>query len=503
MNTEKRIYLLALVAILALVSCSGPKAPADSMPAGRAPRISPDYAGIDIPANIAPLNFCIDEPGTDFVTRFYTDAGDELLAGGKAIDIDVDAWHALLAKAQGGFLHADVYAKKDGRWMRFDPIEYTVADSIDPYISYRYLEPLYVNYEVMRICQRNLENFDESEIYNNCGFLSPEGDRQCVNCHSYQDYNRTGNMQLHLRVTKPGTVIVRDGKPVKVNLKSDSALWSVGQYPSWHPTEPLIAYSINDTWQHFHSTHPNKVEVQDGASDLILYDVDANTVQYIAHTNDQLETFPYWSPDGKWLYYASASVPAMTQEQMANYRMDNYRDIKYSILRRPFDAASRSFGPVDTVFDAPAIGMSATFPRINPADPRYLLFTMGEFGTFHNFHADADLYILDLQTGQVQPASALNSIQAESYHSYSSNGQWVIFSSKRENGSYTRLYIARALPGGQFSKPFLLPQRSPFAGDLLFKSYNVPEFMAAPVTVPRSAWTDAVSAPALPATYLP
>lgn len=500
-HTIKHIYSFPLAALLAIIlpMCS-PSVPKDAASAGRAPKISPDYADIEIPANIAPLNFCIDEKGSDFITRFYTDAGAEMVVGGKVLDIDVDRWHELLASAKGANIYAEVFAKQDGRWMRHDPIQYTVAEEIDPYISYRYLEPLYVNYEVMRICQRCLENFDETEIYNNCGFLNPEGDRQCVNCHSYQDYNRGGNMQMHLRVTKGGTVIVRDGHPHKVNLKVGD-LWSVGQYPSWHPTEPLIAYSINDTWQHFHSAHTNKVEVQDGASDLILYDVEANAVSYIANTQDELETFPYWSPDGQWLYYASASVPPMTREEMANYRMINFRDIKYNILRRPFDKASRTFGPVDTVFNAAAVGMSATFPRINPADPRQMVFTMGEFGTFHNFHADADLYELDLLTGEVRPIDALNSMQAESYHSFSSNGKWLIFSSKRENGSYTRLYLAHVGPDGAFGKPFLLPQQSPFAGDLLFKCYNVPEFMADPVTVTRAEWAEAIEADPADATF--
>ena len=239
-HTIEHIYPFALSALLAIIMpmCT-PSVPADATATGRAPRISPDYADLEIPENIAPLNFCIEEKGSDFVTRFYTDSGEELVVGGKVLDIDVDRWHQLLSDAKGGNVYAEVYAKQDGRWMRHAPIQYTVAEEIDPYISYRYLEPLYVNYEVMRICQRCLEDFEETEIYNNCGFLNPEGDRQCVNCHSYQDYNRQGNMQMHLRVTNGGTVIVRDGHPQKVNLKVGD-LWSVGQYPSWHPTEPLI-----------------------------------------------------------------------------------------------------------------------------------------------------------------------------------------------------------------------------------------------------------------------
>ena len=90
---------------------------------------------------------------------------------------------------------------------------------------------------------------------------------------------------------------------VKANLKTDSLI-SGGVYPAWHPTEKLIAYSVNQTGQTFHTRDLQKVEVQDMLSDLILYDVEKNEVTRIPGDTDELEVFPWWSPDGKYLYYA-------------------------------------------------------------------------------------------------------------------------------------------------------------------------------------------------------
>ena len=129
-----------------------------------------------------------------------------------------------------------------------------------------------------------------------------------MNCHSYQDYNREGNMQMHFRVRKGGTLVSHGGQLKKVNLKTGSTV-SSGVYPSWHPTEALIAYSVNTTTQSFHTNDRNKVEVQDAASEIILYDVATDRISHIStqgNDSSRLATFPYWHPDGKGLWYAEA-----------------------------------------------------------------------------------------------------------------------------------------------------------------------------------------------------
>ena len=265
------------------------------------------------------------------------------------------------------------------------------------------------------------------------------------------------------------------------NLKTDSTI-SAGVYPAWHPTHNFIAYSINDTGQSFHTKKNNKIEVQDLKSDLILYDIDQNEVSFIEHDTLEWEVFPAWAPDGKTLYYCSAHMEIQDFSQREREIIDRYKEFQYNIYRKPFDPETKTFGPSELVLDAKAMNKSATFPRVSP-DGRYLLFAMGEYGCFHIWHKDADLYLLDLEKMELRNIKEVNSPDVESYHAWSSNGRWMLFTSRRDDGGYTHLYIAYFDKRGKAHKPFILPQRDPYFYNDYYKSYNVPEFMVEPVTI--------------------
>ena len=471
---------IATMVILLLAACSKPKAPATYSESEQQPRIFPEYQEVTVPCNIAPLTFAIEEEGTDFVTRI-TVGDKEWLYAGPEVRPTSKQWQQMLTLATS--LKVEVFIGNNSKWTRKAPFAIHVSkDSIDPYISYRLISPSYVTYEDLTINQRCLENYDESLIYGNMA-NSNEKDGQCINCHAYQWYN-PNRMQFHVRQHRGGTIIAYDGKIERIDMKTGKTV-SAGVYPTWHPTEPLIAYSTNHTGQSFHTNDNQKVEVQDTHSDLMLYDIRTHEVLPLERDTNDLDCFPFWSPDGKYLYYCSAHYEKHDTAQSVTKEFDmiiNYKDVQYSLYRRPFTLSSRSFGDRETVLDAAADSMSATLPRISP-DGRWLLFTMGSHGVFHIWHKDADLYMLDLQTGDCKPASELNSENVESYHSWSSNGRWVIFSSRRTDGNFTRPYIAHFDGNGHFSKPFELPQRNPRYHHELMRSYNIPEFMSGPVTI--------------------
>ena len=443
------------------------------------PATHPEYNDIVIPYNIAPLNVAYEMEGDDFITELK--AGEEaLVMKGKQTDWKLKQWHHFLGLAKGKTIEVNTYVKTDKGWVKYRPVNWFVAEEpIDPYISYRIIAPSYVTYEELSIRQRQLATFEEQMVYNNM-LLSTDKDGQCINCHSYKNY-KTDNMQFHARQHKGGTLLVTADGVKKINLKTDSTI-SAGVYPAWHPTHNFIAYSINDTGQSFHTKNNNKIEVQDLKSDLILYNIDRNEVSFIEHDTLEWEVFPAWAPDGKTLYYCSAHMEIQDYSQREREIIDRYREFQYNIYRKSFDPETMTFGASELVLDAKSMNKSATFPRISP-DGRYLLFGMGQYGCFHIWHKDADLYLIDLQTMELRNIEEINSGDVESYHSWSSNGRWMIFTSRRDDGGYTHLYIAYFDKQGRAYKPFLLPQRDPYFYEDYYKSYNVPEFMIEAVDI--------------------
>ena len=467
-------YILLTMCLLA---CSGPQVPSQYKESQAEVPIYPDYQDVTIPENIAPLNFELLIQSDEAVVRLSA-AGEEIVCEGPKIRPDIDDWKALTQKAKGDAISVEVFADIKGQWIRFKPFHiYVSADPIDPWLSYRLISPSYVSYEELTLNQRCLENFDEEAFVDNM-LCSTESGGQCVNCHSYQQWN-PDRMQFHARQTHGGTLIAYDGKIEKVDMRHDSLL-SAGVYPAWHPTEKLIAYSTNMTMQAFHTAAPEKIEVLDSESDLILYDVDKHEVKTIEQQPNELEIFPTWSPDGKWLYFCSAHFVYQSDSVDRSEITMRANEVKYNIYRKSFNLKTRQFGEREMVFCADTLGKSATFPRLSP-DGRWLLFTLGEWGCFHIWHHDADLWMKDLKTGEVRAMDEMNSDDTESYHSWSSNGRWVVFSSRRYDGVFTRPFIAHIDAQGRGSKPFELPAKDPDLHRQFLKSYNVPEFMKGPV----------------------
>jgi hypothetical protein len=87
---------------------------------------------------------------------------------------------------------------------------------------------------------------------------------------------------------------------------------------------------------------------------------------------------------------------------------------------------------------------------------------------------------MNLETNEITKPD-INSNQAESYHSWSSTGRWIVFSSRRTDGFFTRIYIAYFDKNGKAHKPFLLPQKNPLFYNEFLKTYNVPELITSAV----------------------
>ena len=466
------LYSLCLgVTMWCLVSCSQ-----ELNIVGRLEKASPlveEYAGVQLPPNIASLNFLVNATdGQEGVVLTFGDSRLSAICKDGAMIPDLDSWKALLAEAKGHKIQVEHCVLTSEGWKAYQPFEIEVMpEEIDPYLAYRLIPPGYEMWNEMGIYQRNLENFEETAILNNT-----QTDRNCMNCHSFCMQNPE-QMQLHLRAKHAGTLLINGETITKLDTKTEQTI-SALVYPYWHPSGKYITYSVNDTKQLFHTHHQNRIEVMDLASDVVVSDVEKNEVVTAPQFFDKevFETFPSFSADGKTLYYCASH-----QQKMP----DDIEKLKYHLCAISFDPETRTFGyKVDTLYHAERMDKSVSFPRVSP-DGKYLMFTLADYATFPIWHQEADLWMMDLQDGRTFSLDALNSESVESYHSWSSNSRWIVFSSRRLDGLYTRPYIAYVSVDGTVGKPFLLPQSKGGFYEKCMNSYNIPELIKGKVDVNR------------------
>ena len=465
MKLKSGKYILVLAGLTLIFSCSGPGR--NYLSQDEEPSIFPDYSYVTVPVNISPLNFRLS--GSEKINVIFAGKSENLEINGKdRIAIPLKKWRSLLKSSANDSLSVTVTARKDKKWTRYRPFNiYVRNEPVDPWIAYRLIAPGYESWSQMGIYQRDLTSFRSEPVITNR--LLPGA---CMNCHSFRS-NSPDDMMFHLRGNVGATMLVHDGKIEKLNTKVNETI-SNAVYPYWHPSGDYIAFSVNSIYQVFHSVSNKRIEVFDSKSDLVVYDIKNNKLitSSLISSENSFETFPAFSPDGKTLVFCSAKK---------DVQPDNYDKVKYSLCRVSFDASTGTFGTsVDTLISSWRSGKSVSFPRISP-DGKFLVFTLSDYGNFSIWHREADLYLLDMATGAISNLSAVNSNETESYHSWSSDSRWLIFSSRRLDGLYTRLYIAYCDKDGRFSKPFLLPQKDPDYYDISLRSFNIPEFITGKV----------------------
>ena len=405
-----------------LLACSS--RPENVQHVDRLPEIYPDYTGVTVPVGIAPLNFSMaDDSFTDIDVEVKGKKGGSLHANGSFADFDIDEWHQLLTENRGSQLLVSVSARKEGQWYQYKDF------------------PIHVS--------------------------------QYPFCHTQ---NRTNPDQyvFHVRGAHGATVIHTMGRDEVLQARNDSLGGSM-VYPYWHPSGRYCTFSTNKTAQIFHMANNKRIEVYDTSSDVFVYDTQEHVAikDSLLTKKDWMENTPAFSPDGKCLYFITTPT--------RNYPQD-YDKVKYSLCRVAFDEATGKIGnQVDTLVNAALTGKSATWPRPS-YDGRYLMYTQLDYGYFSVWHPEAELFLIDLKTGDNRPMNEVNSRRSESLHNWSGNSHWFLFTSRRDDGLYTRLYFSSIDEHGKATKPFLLPQRNPkeYYRGLLY-SYNTPDFTSRPV----------------------
>ncbi len=449
----RQIMSSIVVALLFTIHCSlftsCTPTPKDVVMQDVLPPIYPDYCDVTIPENIAPLNFLLRADCEAIEVK----AGELTLnASGNEVVFDIDDWKTLMQQSADKEIEVTITALINGTWKQYKSFKWqVVSDKVDPYLTYRLIEPDYEIWNHVQIQQRCVENFDVNAL----GHYD-QLENRCMNCHTYANQDPKLSM-MYVRGPGGGAILNRDGVLSKLNIPGSV-------YFGFSPTGRYITYSTQKIIPAFHSLASKRLEVYDAASNVYVADTQEHRVISSPLLSDSLkfETFPTFSPDGKYIYYCSADTVSLPQD---------IKNLQYSLVRIPFDESTGTIGTqVDTLFSE----RSVCHPRISP-DGRFILYTVADYGTFPIWHPEADLQMMNLQTGAVDSLSIVNSQKSDTYHSWSSNSRWFVFASKRDDGLYGKPYFCYVDKDGKAHKPFCLPQEHPQFYDNNLKSFNAPE----------------------------
>ena len=448
MKIMKTIYSVCLCFLMLQLTACTPT-PENQTKVGSLPPIYPDYCDVTIPQNIAPLNFLL---RADCEAIEVKAGSITINAKGNEAVFDMDEWKALLQQSIDKSISITVSALIDGQWIEYKPFHWqVVADKIDPYLTYRLIEPDYEIWNNVQIQQRCVENFDVNAL----GHYE-QLENRCMNCHTFANQDPQLSM-MYVRGPGGGAILNQKGQLSKLNIPGSV-------YFGFSPTGRYITYSSQKIIPAFHSDPSKRLEVYDSQSNVYVADMQEHRIFTSPLLSDSLkfETFPTFSPDGKYIYYCAADSVSLPTD---------IKQLQYRLVRIAFDEKTGTIGTqVDTLFNQ----RSVCHPRISP-DGKHILYTVADYGTFPIWHPEADLQMMNLQTGAIDSLAIVNSAMSDTYHSWSSNSRWFVFASKRDDGLYGKPYFCYVDKNGKAHKPFCLPQQYPTFYDNNLKSFNAPE----------------------------
>lgn len=479
MKTRFLRFSAALFAVVLMCSCTDWSQRQVQIRDTFAPMI-PDYAdSIVIPANIAPLNFCFFDTFRLKKAMVRISAYDSLQNLCKIYDFKIKRiggtkmplrkWKKLMAAANGGCLSVRVFVETEQCVVQYKDLHWFVSpEKIDRYLLYRVSQYEEGQHGEVFFTQRDLESFKSRYVGHNrlLDYDNP-GQRSCMNCHDCLN-NDSHNMVFHVRGMHKGTILMHGDTLMKIAIPDNYNLRFT--YPAWHPSGKIVAFSTNlPASVHYASSTHKIIYTLDTLGSIVLLDVENMRLFSCPTLTDTAydQVFPTWSPDGKRLYFCRSpkkdyGVFPFPQyiDSTLSMRQNRTEQIWDDLMQMDFDPQTKVFSNLSCTYPFSQMQKSATMPKVS-RDGRYLLLSLLKTSTFPLQNL-GDFYRLDLQADSLLPVEVdiLNTPGSEKGHSFSSDGNWMVFSSSRRTLAIPETYITHFdSENGTFSRPFLVPQK--------------------------------------------
>jgi hypothetical protein len=210
---------------------------------------------------------------------------------------------------------------------------------------------------------------------------------------------------------------------------------------------------------------------------LCVYDRQSRQFRALPGADDPnlVQSNPIWSPDGKYIVFARAPLPdwgktrsqglTPLSAQDCDILIESGQPFRFDLYRIPFHEGRG--GTPEPLEGASHNGMSNYFARYSP-DGRWIVFCKAR--SYMLLQPDSELYIIPAQGGEARRLQC-NTRRMNSWHSWSPNSKWLVFSSKAWS-DYTQLCLTHIDENGDSSPPVLLSHLT-----APNRAANIPDFV--------------------------
>ncbi len=312
----------------------------------------------------------------------------------------------------------------------------------------------------------------------------------CGNCHSFSADGSTLGLDVDYGNDKGGYAVL----PVSKNISLDDEkiiTWSDYRRDDGEGTFGLLSQVSPDGRYVISTVKDRAVFVATPGIEysqlffpikgiLVVYDRETGEYTPLPGADDPayVQSNPTWSPDGEWIVFARAKVydePSVTNatsilldEKDVPEFVEDGEPFKFDLYRVPWNGGKG--GEAEPLAGASHDGKSNFFAKYSP-DGKWIVFCKAE--NYMLLMPDSELYIIPAEGGEARRLRA-NTPNMNSWHSFSSNGRWLVFSSKA-NTPYTQLFLTHLDEAGNATPPVVLER---FTGP--DRAANIPEFVPIP-----------------------
>ena len=243
--------------------------------------------------------------------------------------------------------------------------------------------------------------------------FAPLSGTRCTGCHAVSS---TSGLIASVMDSSTGQIVVYD----LVTEEGIPIPEANGSYLSWSPNGRELAISYLD-------------------QDIYIINLDEGTLTPLAGASSSsvIETMPAWSPDGTEITFVRST------ESTDGFSLNGNSEL----------AVVPAQGGQAMLYSGVPVGQNY-YPAYSP-DGRWLAFTHHNVASEDSYSSDAaDIYLLPLDGGEAFPLN-INSGLSDSWPSWSGDGSWLAFNTKRD-GQYDIL-VTRIDANGRASDPIGFP----------------------------------------------